>query len=177
MSLKSDLKHKLRNHGADFIHFVDISQLSDKQNRNYPNAILIGIILSPNYIQEITNTPDYVQTMIQNDQLNNDEFHLKEIKTDRLADYKADYLSSKGYSAYSQSEDNIYSTGFYNEKTKSTPLPHKTIAGLAGLGWIGGAIRHSISINGKQKAARVYFFAKTRIDGIFCIFAYKLNAK
>ncbi len=49
-------------------------------------------------------------------------------------DYIADYLTSKRYSAYFQLEDNIYSTGYYNEKTKCIQLPHKTIAVLAGLG-------------------------------------------
>jgi epoxyqueuosine reductase QueG len=75
--------------------------------------------------------------MKENNQKNEDEFHLKEAEADRLADFIAYYLTQKGYSAYSQSEDHIYLTGFYNEKTKSTPLPHKTIAVLAGWGWIG----------------------------------------
>ncbi len=137
MSLENELKAELKEHGADYVSFVDISQLSDEQNKAYSNAILIGITLSPEFIQKITNTPDYVRKLIDNNQINNDEFHLKEIKADRLADHIAQYLTMKGYSAYSQSEDSIYSTGFFNEKKKKTPLPHKTIAVLAGLGWIG----------------------------------------
>jgi epoxyqueuosine reductase QueG len=69
--------------------------------------------------------------------MKNDEFQQKEIQTDRLADYTAEMLIGKGYTAYSQSEENIISTGFYDKTNKSTPLPHKTIALIAGLGWIG----------------------------------------
>jgi len=137
MSFQDELKTELKNQGADLVHFVDISKLSSEQNKGYPSAILIGVILSPNFIRKITDTPDCNQELIPNNRIEKNEFQIKESETDNLADFAASYFKSKGYSAYSQSEDNIYSTGFYNVKTKSTPLPHKTIAGLAGLGWIG----------------------------------------
>lgn len=125
LSLENEIQMKLLSAGADFVYFVDISQLSSEQNKNYPVAILIGILLSANYICEFA--------VIEEE----DEFCKKESKADKLADYISDYLMQKGYGAYSQSENSIYSTGFYNETTKETPLPHKTIAVLAGLGWIG----------------------------------------
>ncbi len=137
MSLEPELIKELNDQGADFVYFVDISHLSDEQNKQYPAAILMGVVLSPGYIKKITSNPDYVQDMIHNNQISEDEFDQKEMATDRMADYIASYITAKGYSAYSQSEDNLSSTGFYDEKTKSSPLPHKTIAGLGGLGWIG----------------------------------------
>ncbi|NQU88124.1 MAG: epoxyqueuosine reductase [Mariniphaga sp.] len=150
MSLEAKLKTELIEHGADFVYFVNVSQLSKEQNKGYPNAILLGIALSPGYLQEITNTQEYVRNMIRNNQTNNDEFHLKEIKTDRMADYISNSLKSKGFSAYSQSEDNIELTGFYDKEKKSTPLPHKTIALLAGLGWIG---KHNLLVTPKYGSA------------------------
>ncbi|MCG8410392.1 MAG: epoxyqueuosine reductase [Bacteroidales bacterium] len=131
------LKTRLYSQGAEIVRFVDISNLSKTENKGYTSAILIGIVLSADFIRQITDTPDYVEKMIRNKQIKEDEFHIKETQTDNLADSTASYLSSMGYLAYSQSEKNILATGFYTEKTKSTPLPHKTIAGLAGLGWIG----------------------------------------
>jgi len=150
MSLENEIRYELRCRGADFVYFADISRLSEEQNKRYPNALLIGITLSPDYIRKITDTPDYVQNMINNNQKNVDEFHVKEANTDRLADYIAGYLLLKGYSAYSQSEDNINSTGYYDEETKSTPLPHKTIAVLAGLGWIG---KHNLLVTAEFGSA------------------------
>jgi epoxyqueuosine reductase QueG len=111
--------------------------LPKKQTRHFSNAILIGIALSKDFLKKVTHTPDYVKDMIRNNNFDDDEFLQKETKADRLADYIAGYLASKGYSAYSQSEEHNWSTGIFDEKTKTSPLPHKTIAGLAGLGWIG----------------------------------------
>ena len=137
MSIENEIITELKNHGADFVHFVNISRLSDEQNKHYPQAVLFGIVLTPKYLREVSGTPDYVKDMIRDKRMNQDEFHLKEIQTDRMADDLASFLIGKGYSAFSQSEAHLEAAGSYDLKTKTTPLPHKTIARLAGLGWIG----------------------------------------
>ena len=123
--------------GADFVHFVDISHLEPKQNQGYNSAVLLGVYLSPKYLAEVTNTEDYVKQMVKNNTISTDEFHLMENKTDGMADLLAEFITLEGFSAISQSEKNIFSAGLYNQETKRTPLPHKAIAGLADLGWIG----------------------------------------
>ena len=150
MTLNRDLKIKLENQGADFIRFVNISGLTESQNKDYPHAVLFGLHLSPAYLEKVTRTPDYVKNMVRHQSMDEDEFNLKEQRTDQIADGIAAWLREKGYSAYSQSETNIETTGYYNKETRTTPLPHKTIAGLAGLGWIG---KHNLLVTREYGSA------------------------
>jgi len=122
----NELIYELKNRGANFVKVVDISMLSEKENRGYSGALLIGIVLSSNYILRLSkeNILDY------------SEFSEKENSTDQLAEWAAEFIITKGYKAYAQSERNLIN-GFYDANTKTTPLPHKKIAMLAGWGWIG----------------------------------------
>ncbi|MCG6188515.1 hypothetical protein [Maribellus maritimus] len=137
MNLENEIQNELKSRGADLVHFVDISHLHKKHNKNFPVAILVGMILSRKYLGELTLNPDYVAEKIRTKIVKNDEFEIKEKQTDALADFMAVFLTNKGYRAYSQSEKNIADTGFYDFNNNRTPLPHKTVALLAGLGWIG----------------------------------------
>jgi epoxyqueuosine reductase len=123
----NELISELNARGVNFVKIIDVSMLSVKENRGYSAALLLGIVLSPSYIFRLSkeNTVDY------------SEFSEKENRADRLAEWTADFIIEKGYKAFAQSEDNLNLHGFYDEITKTTPLPHKTIAILAGLGWIG----------------------------------------
>lgn len=150
MSLQNEIIHHLKAQGADFVRFVDISHLPAEQNRNYHHAILFGIALTPTYLRKVTDTPDFVENLVRNKQMDQDEFHLKEIQTDRMADDLAIFLEKNGYAACSQSEAHLEEIGSYDVKTKTTPLPHKTIAGLAGLGWIG---KHNLLVTEKYGSA------------------------
>jgi len=138
ISLEDEIRNILLSKGADFIHFVDISHLPVVQTRGLPNAILLGIVLSAAYIIEVTNTPDYVKARVENNyDFDDDEYLLTELKTGELSDYLAAYLFGKGYKAYSQSDENQIETSGFDGAYKQTLLPHKTIASLAGIGWIG----------------------------------------
>ncbi|MBL4933124.1 epoxyqueuosine reductase [Clostridium paridis] len=122
-----ELTSKLKNLGASFIKTVDISKLTPKENMGYNNAILIGIVLSPRYIYKLSkeNTLDY------------SEFSEKEHRADILADWTEEFIVSKGYKASSQSERNLLQHDLFESEIKTTPLPHKKVAVLAGVGWIG----------------------------------------
>lgn len=127
----------LRSKGTDFIHFADISSFPEKQNRGFPCAILFGIVLTPAYLKNVFENPGYVQKMIRNKEIDTDEFHLTELKTDAIADLLEIYIKQIGFCAFSQSEVNLEKAGIYTTEELCTPLPHKSIARLAGLGWIG----------------------------------------
>lgn len=135
--IEAGLVAQLKDKGVARYSFVDVSSLPKNQNKNYPHAILIGKVLSQKYLHELTKMPDYVDLMIRSGKVKDDEFATTEWTTDRIADDIATFLKKEGYSAYSQSEENISRTGYYDLENKCTPLPHKTIARLAGWGWIG----------------------------------------
>lgn len=117
---------ELRKRGANIVRVVDISTLSVKEKRGHSVAVLIGTALSPSYIFRLS----------KENVLDNSEFSEKECAGDRLAEWLADFIQEKGYKAFAQSERNLIDR-FYDADTKSTPLPHKKIAIMAGLGWIG----------------------------------------
>jgi epoxyqueuosine reductase QueG len=125
--MQNGLFYELHNHGADIVKAVDISMLSENERRGYDKAILIGIVLSP----------EYIYRLITEDTLDYSEFSGKESQSDQLAEWAADFITAKGYKAFAQSESNLIQQGRYAQLTKTTPLPHKKIALLAGLGWIG----------------------------------------
>jgi epoxyqueuosine reductase len=147
---QKELLTEIEKQDVDFIYFVDISHLTDIQNKGYSTAILFGIALSKDYLEKVSANPDYVEQMKINKTIKNDEFHLTELKTDKIADNIEKYIVSKGFKAYSQSEENILKTGYYDKENRKTPLPHKTIAGLAGLGWIG---KHNLLVTEKYGSA------------------------
>lgn len=122
----NELITELNIRGASFVKTVDISMLPERENRGYPTAILIGIILSPEFIYGFSKETITVPT----------EYWEKEECTQELAEWAADFISLKGYKAYAQSDGNIIN-GCFEEATKTSALPHKTIAILSGLGWIG----------------------------------------
>jgi epoxyqueuosine reductase QueG len=125
--LKIEIELELKRKGADIVRFADLYCLSEKESRGFGKAILIGTLLSKEYIINLCKA---TQTC-------SNEFDEKEHRTDKLAEWTAVYLREHGYNAFAQSEENIGQNGYFDTKTKTSILPHKTIAVLAGLGWIG----------------------------------------
>lgn len=136
--LNQELENDLKNKGAELIHFVNISHLSEKQNRKLPNAIVFALSLTTKYIRHVSNTPNYVQARIDdNYNFDDDEYTQTENKAGEIADKLAKLLSEKGYEAISQSDAGLITDEVFNIETKESALPHKTVALLGGLGWIG----------------------------------------
>jgi hypothetical protein len=59
-NLNHEIETGLAARGAKLIRFIDVSHLSAEQNRGLPNAIVFALPLTPAYIQEVFNMPDYI---------------------------------------------------------------------------------------------------------------------
>lgn len=129
-TLNHEIERELKKAGATFVRFLDVSKLADKQNRGLPNALLIGIAIDPEYIKKVLDNPDYKPT-------HEDEYVQTEDRAGEMADGIARFLNGKGYKAISQSDAGLLAEGVFHFETKESVLPHKTVALLSGLGWIG----------------------------------------
>lgn len=129
----------MQNH-IDDMRIVDITSLTSEENRGYPYAILLVKILPKEYIDKLNHERETDYSVFSN----------YEHKTDELADKLVTVIQKEGYRAISQSENGIDSRGEYDEKTKSSVLPHKKIAILSGLGWIG---KNNLLVTEKYGAA------------------------
>lgn len=125
-----EIEQQLRNENVDIIHFVDISMLDIEQNRGLPFAILIGIAINPHFLEKVCNTPNYIHTI-------DDEYAQTESRVGLIADKLANNLISSGYEALSQSDNGLMVENAFDFDTKTSALPHKTIAILSGIGYIG----------------------------------------
>lgn len=136
--LNKEIEYELIHRGAKLVRFVDVSHLTETQNRQFPNAIVFVLPLTPDYVKEVCDTPDYVQARI-NDNFNfdDDEYSLTEQKAGDLSDQMAELLVQKGYKAFSQSDASLIAEGKFVAAHKQSLLPDKTVALLGGLGWIG----------------------------------------
>ncbi len=125
--VETSISDFLLKHGVDFMSFVDISGLHMELSQGFPSAVVFGFALSKDFIIAMR---DGVKT-------ERDEFVDMEKAADNLADELAEYIQVLGYKAYSQSERSNELNNNYDPKTRTSRLPHKTIARLGGLGYIG----------------------------------------
>lgn len=127
------------NH-IDIIRTVDITSLPLEENRGYSCAVLLVKALPKEYIYRLNHEKETDYTVFTN----------YEKQTDELADKLAAIIQDNGYRAISQSENGIDFRGEYDEKTKSSILPHKKTATMSGLGWIG---KNNLLVTEKYGAA------------------------
>lgn len=125
--MNSEITKELHERGADIVRFVDISELPDVQTQGFSKAIVVSMVLSRKFIND----------KLSDEPTEHDEFVHKEHETDELADWLAEHLKRKGYNAYSQSEKSNEKSGHYDTYTRSSTLPHKTVAVIGGMGFIG----------------------------------------
>jgi len=123
MNLTNELKSFLLKNGADKIGFANLKSLDKKIRDNYDYGIVIGLKYSKEAI--VNNKNEDLEKYY-------DEFKLINEKLDNLANSTEEFLEKKGFPSLA----NLRAT-VQIDKNYSSKLPHKTLATLAGIGWIG----------------------------------------
>ena len=110
----------LKNKGAKLI---GIGEMSGVENLGYSVGISVAVPVPKNICIQLKNKPtkEYY-----------DMYYELNSRLNEIVKSGEDFLLNRGYKAYAQTTDKVKSNA-----EKKTPVPHKTVACKAGIGWIG----------------------------------------
>lgn len=118
------LKTELLKSGASLVGFADLRGIDPEIRSGYDYGISIASAFDPFIINGIGNGPTK-------------EYHGERERLDKLLDSlslkAAEILKENGFDALPKTRLNVRA----DVKSRSTVLPHKTVATRAGIGWIG----------------------------------------
>jgi epoxyqueuosine reductase QueG len=139
-----DIKNDILHLGADLVGFADLTSFSPERRLHLPYGIAIAVAVRPETARQVLDAPkmDYYH---ENERLN--------AELDRIGLTVQNTLTARGYTAVAQTIAYVQrrrgQVGPDNTPTKA-PMPHKTIAALAGIGWVG---KNSLLITEKYGSA------------------------